>query len=85
LTKKRPDGWSYFLHLYTKVIEDIPLVVSSPTVAKHISHVTVHFNQAREAISENPGEKEMVFTMTWTIHDKNRQSGDLTVFNSYSL
>src|SRR6185369_3652850 len=26
LTQKRSDGWAHFLHLYTKVISDIPLV-----------------------------------------------------------
>ena len=34
LTKNRPDGWPHFLHLYTKVIEDIPLMVSLPTATK---------------------------------------------------
>src|SRR5258708_6215532 len=32
LTQNRSDGWTHFLHLYTKVIEDIPLVVSVPAV-----------------------------------------------------
>jgi hypothetical protein len=28
LTQHRADGWPHFLHLYTKVVEDIPLVVT---------------------------------------------------------
>jgi hypothetical protein len=85
LTKNRPDGWTHFLQLYARVVEDIPLVVSSPAVAKHITHVTVHFDQAREAVSEDPLEKEMLFRVTWTVHDKNGQSGSIFVINSYAL
>lgn len=85
LTKNRPDGWAHFLQLYARVVEDIPLVVSSPAVARHITHVTVHFDQAREAISENPWEKEMLFRVTWTTHDRNGQSGNIFVINSYAL
>jgi hypothetical protein len=98
LTKNRPDGWTYFLHLYTRVIEDIPLTVSLPAAGKerarqgrldgaprHTSHVTVHFDRAREAIEENPGEREMLFKVTWTIYDKNGQSGDIFVINSFEV
>jgi hypothetical protein len=85
LTKSRPDGWAYFLQLYARVVEDIPLVVSSPAVAKHITHVTVHFDQARRAISENPGEEEMLFRVTWATHDRNGRSGSISVINSYTL
>jgi hypothetical protein len=85
LTKARPDGWAHFLHLYARVVEDIPLVVSSLAVAQHITHVTVHFNQARETIKHDNGEEEVLFTVTWTTHDKNGQSGDIFVINSFSL
>jgi len=96
LTKHRSDGWSHFLHLYTKVIEDIPLMVSLPTARKtakagaadgapkHISHVTVHFESAPETI-KHAGEEEVLFKVTWTIHDKNGQSGDIFILNSFSL
>jgi hypothetical protein len=85
LTKNRPDGWVHFLHLYARVVEDIPLVVSSTAVAQHITRVTVHFEQAREVLSENPGEREMLFKVTWTTHDKNGQAGDIFVLNSYTI
>ncbi len=97
LTKNRPDGWSYFLHLYAKVIEDIPLMVALPaekkkksktattdSAPKHISHVTINFAEAREMIEHSTGEKEVLFKVTWTIHDKNGQGrGDISVFYSF--
>jgi hypothetical protein len=81
LTQHRHDGWVHFLHLYTKVIEDIPLVVAMPAAKKrpkqamrdsgpkHISHVTVNFEEARETIKHEGGE-ELLFKVTWTIHDQ---------------
>ena len=95
LTQHRPDGWTHFLYLYTKVIEDIPLVVSVPTVKqtpkpgtnitqKHISHVTVHCKFAQETFKHADGE-EVMFSVTWTVHDRNGKSGDISVLNSFSL
>ncbi len=96
LTLHRLDGWTHFLHLYTKVIGDIPLVVSVPTAKKkpkqstadsapkHISHVTVHYEPARETIKHAGGE-EVLFKVTWTIHEKNGQPGSISIFNSFSL
>jgi hypothetical protein len=97
LTKNRDDGWVHFLHLYTKVIEDIPLVVtvSSTTSTKgrkappsnrpkYITHVTVNFEEARETLKDESGE-ELLFKVTWTIHDKNGQSGSIYILNSISL
>ncbi|MGD0887249.1 MAG: hypothetical protein ABSA46_20590 [Thermodesulfovibrionales bacterium] len=96
LTQHRYDGWVHFLHLYTKVIEDIPLVVAVPAIRKkpkqatsdtgpkHISHVTVNLEQARETIKHAGGE-ELLFKVTWTIYDKNGQSGDIFILNSFSL
>lgn len=97
LTKNRPDGWPHFLHLYTRVIEDIPLTVSLAAATKkkkpkqgppnsapkHISHVTVHFEQARETLKHPKGE-DVLFTVTWRIHDKNGESGTIPIYNSFS-
>src|SRR5262249_27565755 len=45
------DGWTYFLHLYVQVIEDIPLLVQdTPTAPQNISRITVHFEAAKETI-----------------------------------
>jgi hypothetical protein len=81
LTKKRPDGWTHFLHLYAKVIEDIPLVVTdtSATGPKHVSKVIVHIKEAPVDV-----EGEALFQVTWTIHDKNGQSGDIFIINSFT-
>jgi hypothetical protein len=95
LTKNRLDGWAYFLHLYTKVIEDIPLTVSIAKEKKagqgpplgapeYISHLTVHFEQARETL-KHPGGEDVLFTVTWRIHDKNGESGSIPIYNSFSL
>jgi hypothetical protein len=94
LTRNGQDGWPHFLHLYTKVIEDIPLMVSLPkkkprkgapgSAPKHISHVTVHFEQARETLKHPQGE-DVLYTVTWRIHDKNGKSGDLRIYNTFAL
>jgi len=79
LTKCRSDGWAHFLHLYAKVIEDIPLVVKDAAITKHISRVVLHFEEARKDVAG-----EVLFKVTWTIHDKNGQSGAIFVINSYT-
>jgi hypothetical protein len=96
LTRHRNDGWVRFLHLYTKVIEDIPLIVTVPAAKRkskplstdsgprHISQVTVNVEEARETIKHEHGE-ELLFKVTWSIHDKNGQSGSIFVLNSFSL
>ena len=97
ITRNSEDGWPHFLHLYTRVIEDIPLTVSLPPVSKkdkaeqsmsgdgpkHISHVTVHLEPARKAAQQGYRE-DVLFKVTWRIHDKNGKSGKVAVINSYS-
>ncbi len=97
LTKNRPDGWPHFLHLYARVIEDIPLTVSLPaarkkkkakqglpeSAPKHISHVTVHFEPAQETLKYPDGEA-VLFKVTWRIHDKSGKPGTIFVINSFS-
>jgi hypothetical protein len=96
LTQRRSDGWVHFLHLYTKVIEDIPLVVSAPATAKkrshtdqgrpqHISHVTVGCEEARETRKDSYGNEEMMFKVTWNIRDRDGQCGEIFIINSFSL
>ena len=80
LTKNRSDGWAYFLNLYARVIEDIPLVVqdSAANPVQNIDQVVVHVREA--------GLKtDMLFKVTWTIHDKNGQSGEVFIINSFKL
>lgn len=96
LTQHRTDGWVRFLQLYTQVIEDIPLVVSAPsskktaqlpasnTPPRHISHVTVHVEFAQQAL-KYAGREDLLFKITWRIHDKNGESGEIFILNSFSL
>ncbi len=78
LTATRLDGWAFFLHLYAKVIEDIPLLVQDSVVnpAQNISKVVVN-------VSEADLKTDMLFQVTWTIVDKNGQSGTIFVINSF--
>ena len=80
------DGWSHFLHLYTQVIQDIPLMVkaSSPDAAQNISKVVVHFEAATE--TQKFGDREDFFyRIVWEIFDKNGGSGTHSVYNSFDI
>src|SRR3984893_16722677 len=96
ITKISEDGWPHFLHLYARVIEDIPLTVWLPAVSKekhqakpntssdspkYISRVTVHLEPARKAI-QHGGREDVLFKVTWRIHDKNGKSREVFVINS---
>ena len=83
LTLHRSDGWIHFLHLYTRVIENIPLI-SANTTTQNVSKVTVHFEAAKETVKHEYGE-EIIFKVTWRIFDKNGDSGDFFVINSFSI
>jgi hypothetical protein len=84
LNLHRSDGWVYFFHLYTQVIENIPLVASSDRLTKHVSKITVHFEAAKESIKHAHGE-ELMFKVTWRIFDKNGECGDFYLLCSFSL
>ena len=71
-------GWTHFLHLYAKIVEDIPLEVTGNT-AQHISQVVVHFEKAKKKL-----HGETLFKVMWTIYDKNGQHGVIEIFNSYT-
>jgi len=71
-------GWTHFLHLYAKIVEDIPLEVTGNN-AQHISKVVVHFEKAKKKL-----HGETLFKVTWAIHDKNGQHGVIEIFNSYA-
>ncbi len=74
----RQDGWIHFVHFYAKVVEDCPLVISSKNaITAGIDRVTVSVEQANEALAD-----AMLFRVTWTILDKNGESGDLFIINS---
>jgi hypothetical protein len=81
LEKHRSDGWVHFLHLYAKVVEDCPLVMTGKaSKSSSISNVTVHMQLANQPVRD-----EMLFKVTWTVLDKNGLSGDIFIINSFSL
>src|ERR1700688_256966 len=98
ITKISEDGWPHFLHLYTRVIEDIPLTVSVPAGGEkknkakqstsdggptHMSRVTFHLEPARKE-TQHGNREDVLFKVTWRIHDKNGKTGVVFVINSYS-
>lgn len=76
----RRDGWTHFLHLYGKVVEDCPLVMATKNAAASIEKVTVHLKLGNQAV-----ENEIIYTITWTIADTNGLSGEIFVLYSFSL
>jgi hypothetical protein len=69
------------VHLYAKVVEDCPLVISAKNASTSgIESVTVSFELAKQSVGDN-----MPFKVTWTVLDKNGKSGDIFVINSFSL
>jgi hypothetical protein len=76
----RHDGWIHFEHLYVKVVEDCPLVISSQNATTvGIESVTVSCELANQMIGDH-----MMFKVIWTILDKNGTSGDIFIINSLS-
>jgi hypothetical protein len=71
-------GWTHFLHLYAKIVEDIPLEVTGNN-AQHISKVVVHFEKAKKKLNG-----ETIYKVQWSIHDKNGQHGSIEIYNSFS-
>jgi hypothetical protein len=80
LDTNRSDGWVHFLHLYAKVVEDCPLVMTETNKSASIASVTLHVELAKQ-----PVEDDMWFKVTWTVLDKNGLYGDIFVINSFSL
>ena len=80
------DDWSHFFHLYTQVIQDIPLMVksSSPDAAKNISKLVVHCETATK--THNFGAREdLLYRIVWDIFDKTGGSGSYEVYNSFNI
>jgi hypothetical protein len=85
LDVRRPDAWTHFLHLYARVVEDIPLVVSANSKSiKHITQVTVHYEEAKEPLVGND-ESHILFKVRWDIHNKTGKIGELFVLNTFAL
>jgi hypothetical protein len=81
ISAARADGWIYFVHLYAKVVEDCPLLISGKNAgAVGIESVTVKFE-----LGNKPMGDHMPFKVTWMVLDKNGLSGVLSIFNTYRL
>ncbi len=80
LTVKRHDAWPHFLHLYTKIIEDCPLVMSGKSTTATIDNLTVKFEFAKE-----PLDGEMFYKIRWIVLDKNGLTGEIYVICSFSI
>ena len=77
----RHDGWIHFLHLYAKVVEGCPLVISQKNADNSdVVSVTVDLELAKQPVDDN-----LPFKVTWTVEDKNGRSGSLFIINSFSL
>lgn len=74
----RSDGWIHFQHLYAKVIEDCPLVLTNGS--RNIESVTVNVDIADKIVGG-----EVCFRVVWTVVDKNKLSGSHAVYNTFSL
>jgi hypothetical protein len=80
LDETREDGWVRFLHLYSRVVSDCPLVMTTKNQSATITHVTLSV-QVADRIFEN----EVWFKVDWKISDRNGRTGTLFVINSMSL
>jgi hypothetical protein len=76
----RVDGWIHFQHLYAKVVEDTPLVMTPENVTATVASVTVNVDLAKAPKHEGG---DIWFRVRWIIRDKNGQSGELSIYNSF--
>src|SRR2546430_17470155 len=74
LEMTRSEGWIHFVHLYAKIIEDCPLVMTTKNKSATVVSVTLKMDLAR-ASKQDGGD--MWFKVRWIIEDKNGRSGEL--------
>lgn len=82
LDKTRDEGWIHFVHLYARIVEDCPLVMTTKNRAATIESVTLKMDLAR---ATEKGSGDMLFKVRWIIQDKNGKSGEIFILNSFSL
>lgn len=80
MTAERHDGWAHFFHLYTKIIEDCPLVMSGKSTTATVDAVTVKFQFAKE-----PLHGEMLYKIRWIVQDKSGLTGEIYIINSFTV
>jgi hypothetical protein len=81
LDMTRSDGWIHFVHLYARIVEDCPLVMTPKNQSASIVSVTLQMDLAN-ASEENEGE--VLFRVRWIVRDRNGESGEIFIINSFS-
>ena len=81
LDETREEGWIHFVHLYARIVEDCPLVMTPKNSAATIASVTLKMDLA-QASKQDGGD--MWFKVRWIIEDKNGQSGEIFILNWFS-
>lgn len=87
LEATRSDGWIHFVHLYGKIVEDCPLVMTAKNKSASIATVTLKLELAKlpEQLHGMEGlEGETFFKVRWIIEDKSGASGEIFILNSFS-
>jgi hypothetical protein len=82
------NDWERFEHLYTSVIQDCPLVMSSNNPEISIKNVTVsvgsvYMDLAKMTEGVMPGSF-LIYLVDWLLIDKNGESTEFIMMNSYS-
>lgn len=80
LGSTRSDGWTHFLHFYTQIVEDCPLLMRSRNASATIASVILQFESAKRVT-----HGDVFFKVRWIIQDKGGKSGEVFVINSFSL
>lgn len=81
MDETRSDGWIHFVHLYARIVEDCPLVITAKNKSATIASVTLKLDLAKPS---KELEGETLFRVRWIIQDKNGQTGEIFIINSFS-
>lgn len=73
------EAWPKFLVLYGRIVKDCPLVMRAANATASIEKV----NLAVEEPEHQPVAGQHMHKISWTIHDKNGQTGEIFVINSF--
>jgi len=72
--------WGRFIHLYAKVVEDCPLVMTAKNLTANIDSVTLTVEDAKT----QPSEEGVVFRTVWSVMDKTGKPGKIWVAYTFS-
>jgi hypothetical protein len=76
----RSDSWIHFVHLYGKIVEDCPLVMTANNASATIASVTLKLDLAKPSYEL---EGETLFRVRWIIQDKSGQQGEIYIINRH--